>query len=143
MENTQIKLHFLEASLSQCSQNLMRVRFCKNAGIMRVHFLLKCGYYAGITSQKCGYITKKMRVLCGYFKRCNTFSSLSLYTKLFSFHIIYKLALPCTVKNEVLCFTNIYIISTGCLNVNSSFWNLSATPSNSLKNTNILQTIPI
>ena len=86
----------------QCSQNLMRVTFCKNAGIMREHFLLKCGYFAGFKSQKCGYITKKMRVLCGYFKMCNTFSSLFMYTKLFSFHSIYKLALPCPVKKEVL-----------------------------------------
>ena len=38
----------------QCSQNFMRVRFCKNAGIMWVYFLFKCGYYAGIKSQKCG-----------------------------------------------------------------------------------------
>ena len=55
------------AGIAQCSQNLMRVRFGKNAGIMRVHFLLKCGYYAGIKSQKCRYITVKMRALCGLF----------------------------------------------------------------------------
>ena len=74
---------------TQCSQNLMRIRFCKNVGIMRVHFLLKCGYYAGIKSQKCGYITEKMRVLCGYFKRCNTFSSLFYVyiTVLFPLHV--------------------------------------------------------
>ena len=107
----------------QCSQNLMRVRFCKNAGIMRVHFLLKCGYYAGTKSQKCGYITEKMRVLCGYFKRCNTFSSLFMYTKVLSFHSFYKLALPCSVKK--VFFLPIYlIISTRCFNIISSFWNL-------------------
>ena len=97
-------LQCLRASthILQCSQNLMQVRFCKNAGIMRVHFLLKCGYYAGIKSQNRGYITEKMRVLCGYFKMCDNFSSLSMYTKLFSFHSIYNLALPCPVKKEVL-----------------------------------------
>ena len=42
----------------QCSQNLMRVRFCKNVGIMRVHFLLNAGIKAknvGILLRKCGY----------------------------------------------------------------------------------------
>ena len=43
--------------------------------------LQKCRYYAGIKSQTCGYITEKMLLLCRYFKRCNTFSSLSTYTK--------------------------------------------------------------
>ena len=85
---------FFQASHSpsgymQCSQNLMRVRFCKNAGIMRVYFLLKCGYYAGIKSQKCGYISEKIRELCGYFKRCDTFSSLFYVYKtvLFPLHL--------------------------------------------------------
>ena len=76
----------------------MGVRFSKNAGIMRVYFLSKCGYYAGNKSQKCGYLTEKMRVLCGYFKRYNIFSSLSMHTKVLSFHSIHKLALPCPVK---------------------------------------------
>ena len=50
------------ALLMQCSQNLMRVRFCTNAGIMQVHFLLNGGIMkvlkaknAGISLRKCGY----------------------------------------------------------------------------------------
>ena len=128
----------------QCSQYLVRVRFSKNAGIMRVHFLLKCGCYAGIKSQKCGYITVKMRVLCRYFKRSDTFSSLPRYTKMLSFHSIYRLALPCLVKKDLQKFK---IFFTNILNYQHImfFWNLSlsATLSNRSKNANISQIIII
>ena len=48
-EGARVEAHTYEQVMddtkqTQCSQNLMPVRFFKNAGIMRVHFLLKCGY---------------------------------------------------------------------------------------------------
>ena len=57
---------------------------------MQVHFRLKCGYYAGNSE---GAIP---------------FPPFSTYTKLFSFHYICKLALPCSVKKQVLFFFFFY-----------------------------------
>ena len=64
----------------------MRVLKAKNAGIL----LRKCGYYAGIS------------------KGAIPFPPFSTYTKLFSFHSICKLALPCPVKKQVLFFFFFY-----------------------------------
>ena len=67
----------------------MRVLKAKNAGLLPKKF----GYYAGIS------------------KGAIPFPPFSAYTKLFSFHSICKLALPCPVKKQVLFlfyFTNIF-----------------------------------
>ena len=64
----------------------MRVLKAQNAGIL----LRKSGYYAGIL------------------KGAIPFPPFSTHTKLFSFHSICKLALPCPVKKQVLYFFFLY-----------------------------------
>ena len=67
----------------------MWVLKAKNVGIL----LRKCGYYVGIS------------------KGALPFPPFSTHKKLFSFHSICKLALPCPVNKQVLLpfsFTNIF-----------------------------------
>ena len=72
----------------QRSQNLMQVRFCKNAGTIRVHFLLKTDIMRILKAKNEGILLKTCRYYVGISKGAMLFSPfLGIQTAIFPLYL--------------------------------------------------------